>query len=557
MIIRNFVAETPEDAYQMARRALGPEAIILSTSSKRQGNWITRWFRAPIVEVIAGKPRPRALTHPGFASPELNAARSAGRGTPSQPPMPASHSLPPTSASSSGVHSLPPMAPGSMAPGSSGSHSLPPVSAANSGSHSLPPMSAPSAGAYGHAPVSSAPPRAPVAGAPLASVPHPALASDPLAAEVRDLKARMEELGDLKAMLERVLGQSRELAPAPVSPDAVRAIEAMAPAPRLPETVRGLLEGLKRGSVDGAVRQKVKDALLQDLSPEELSSPHRVYEAALDTISSMIPVGPGLEAMTRRHGKPMILALVGPTGVGKTTTLAKLAAAFQFQHGLRAAFVTLDTYRIAAPEQLKQYAEIIDIPIKVAFKPEDLRTTIRAFSDRDVILVDTVGRSHRNREDIEDLARYLAVLSDLGSADGEAPDEAEILLVLSANTKVQDLREAYDVFKRLGVKGLVMTKLDETSSYGDMLDLVIRDQLAVHFVTTGQSVPDDIQAARPQDLARLVTPTPPGRRRRRTEGGARSDSRVEARGGGSGAVPIPAGSEPEVCSPHPTDAVAV
>jgi len=516
VIIRSFVAETPEDAYQMARRSLGPEAIILSTSKKRTGNLLTRWFRAPVVEVVAGKPRTRQDTGTFRAAPSKPPV--------SQPPPSASSAPPRQRATSPGrlpgpLAVLPaeggPAIPAEVAPVDVCPPLADPVEPAAPAPVVEPP-SAPPAIACGR------PPAGPVAPVP-ASPPSP----DPLHQEVLDLKAQMAELSDLKDMLRRVLETSpaSEVTPAPVAPEAVRAIESMRPAEKLPAMVRGVLEGLKRSQVDGVLRQQVKDGLLGSLSPEELQDPGKIYEATVALISKRIQVGPGLDVLARQHDRPLLLALVGPTGVGKTTTLAKLAAGFQFQHGLKAAFVTLDTYRIAAPEQLKQYAEIIDIPIKVAFKAEDLQGHVRSFRDRDVILVDTVGRSHRNADDIEDLKGYLEVLED-----------AEVFLVLSANTKYQDLREALDVFREMGVSGLVMTKLDETSSYGDMVSLMAREKLPVHFVTNGQSVPDDIQRASPEDLARLVTPTPP-RSRRKPKAGERR-SRLEAVGPGEMPVAI-------------------
>jgi flagellar biosynthesis protein FlhF len=331
--------------------------------------------------------------------------------------------------------------------------------------------------------------------------------------DLEDIKTQVaEELSGMKALLQQMLQkQTGELAPAPapVAEKAVQAIEGMSPLPRLPAALRGILDGMRQGRVDISLRRLVQEKVQEKLTLQEQEDPTKVYQEAVAAIASNIQVGPGLEEIGRRHDKPFLLVLVGPTGVGKTTTLAKLAAGFQFQYGLKAAFLTLDTYRIGAPEQLKQYAEIIDIPIRVVFKPEDLRTAVNDFSDRDVVLIDTVGRSHRNKEDIEDLARYLDGL-----------ENAEVLLVLSANTKQQDLREALHVFQDLGVKGLIMSKLDETSSYEDMITLMVREEIPVHFVTTGQSVPDDIQPAQAEDLARLITPTPPEKKRSRKGGGA-------------------------------------
>lgn len=520
MIIRNFVADTREDAYQMARRALGPDAIILSTTTRRTGNFLTRWFHAPQVEVIAGKPRPRpdamrvsgvfrapagsGTPVPADRPPSSYPARPASAPPPSRPDMPAAipAAPPPPESPAAGVASATPPAEAPMAG---------PPAAAAAAPEAAPEGSAPSdeKGAAATPPAASA--EEPAAGAMAAAVPvAPAAApavTGGLADDVRALKAQVAELGELKSLLEKVLGNSAEVAPAPegVAAKAVAAIETMEPpVPELPAAMRGFLDGLQRSHLDGAIRHRLKKALLERLEGEDRSRATRIYEEALGFLAEQLKVGRGLEALLEDRPNPVVVALVGPTGVGKTTTLAKLAAMVQFQHGRRAAFVTLDTYRIGAPEQLKQYAEIIDIPIKVAFKPEDLRQAVDSFSDRDVVLVDTVGRSHRNKEDIEDLRRYF-----------EGMPEATLLMALSANTKYHDLKEAYEVFKDLGAEGLVVTKLDETSSYGDMVNLLLRSQVPAHFVTTGQSVPDDIQPAKAVELARLVTPTPPSAARKR------------------------------------------
>lgn len=563
MIIRKFEAQTEEEAIRMAREALGPDAVVLTSTPKRTGNWVTRWFRKPMVELVAGKPRPVAETHPTYTSGVFRVPTPVpGTPTPLPTPVRGNHGLfggsdstpPPAPARRLRTSSIPqspgssplmrfPGSPASQAPTSPPTGVQAPVGAAPGvpgyppaqtptlplqagpvpplqAPNQVPPPAPPLAGSAPHpvaapipgappAPVPEIPPISPPAGTPApAAQEGPPLApgappaeSHALQRDMEDLKAQMAELTGLKGMLEQVLErQGSELAPAPTpAPKVIQAIEEMPPAPRLPAALRGLLDGLRNGHVDGRLRERVKERLLEALSSEEQRDARAVYRAAVRAIAREIQVGEGLEELARRETDgPLILVLVGPTGVGKTTTLAKLAAGFQFQYGRQAAFVTLDTYRIGAPEQLKQYAEIIDIPIKVVFQPEDLRGAIQEFGDRDVVLIDTVGRSHRNQEDIQDLSRYMACL-----------ENAEIQLVLSANTKHQDLREALDVFRDLGVKGLIMTKLDETSSYEDMVNLMVRERFPIHFVTTGQSVPDDIQDARSEEIAKLVTPTPP------------------------------------------------
>src|SRR5262249_55699998 len=148
-------------------------------------------------------------------------------------------------------------------------------------------------------------------------------------------------------------------------------------------------------------------------------------DRVIEYLSRSLAVHQGIHVP--RGSKPKVVAMVGPTGVGKTTTLAKLGAGLKFNLDLNVGFLTLDTYRIAAPEQLKKYGEIIDVPVEVVFRPENLAEAIEAYSDKDVILIDTAGRNSKNRSDMLDLRRFL----DCGIP-------VETYLVLSANTKYSD-----------------------------------------------------------------------------------------------------------------------
>ncbi|MDD4802271.1 MAG: flagellar biosynthesis protein FlhF [Syntrophomonas sp.] len=188
-----------------------------------------------------------------------------------------------------------------------------------------------------------------------------------------------------------------------------------------------------------------------------------------------------------------IVVVVGPTGVGKTTTIAKLAANLTFLESRRVAFITLDTYRVSAAEQLKTFADIIDVPIKVVFSPADLKEAIADYSDRDIIFIDTAGRSPYNQEHMEELHDFLEV----AQAD-------ETILVLSVNTTTPDSLSIYHEFNRIGVDKLIFTKLDETNRYGQILNIISEIKKPVAYFTTGQNVPDDIEVPDPFKFARMV-----------------------------------------------------
>ena len=184
--------------------------------------------------------------------------------------------------------------------------------------------------------------------------------------------------------------------------------------------------------------------------------------------------------------------LVGPTGVGKTTTIAKIAANFSLIDAKKVGLITVDTYRIAAVDQLKRYAEIIGIPLHVAFDPQELKEGIAKMKDRDLILIDTAGRSQNNFLQINELKNYLQDV------------DAEIHLVISATTKSTDVDEIVRAFGQVSIDRVIITKLDETTSYGVILQTCQRTRAPLSFVTTGQGVPEDIEVATGEKLAQLI-----------------------------------------------------
>ena len=193
------------------------------------------------------------------------------------------------------------------------------------------------------------------------------------------------------------------------------------------------------------------------------------------------------------HGRRKVVALVGPTGVGKTTTIAKLAANFRLRDGIRMGLVTVDTYRIAAVEQLRTYAEIIDLPMKVVTSPQDMRRALDELTGLDLVLIDTAGRSPRDELKIQELKSML----------NEAQVD-EVHLVMSLNASVRSIKLTAEQFKPISPTAVVLTKLDEAAGMGSLLSVSRQIQLPLSYVTTGQDVPDDIEPANASRLSRLV-----------------------------------------------------
>ena len=187
------------------------------------------------------------------------------------------------------------------------------------------------------------------------------------------------------------------------------------------------------------------------------------------------------------------VALIGPTGVGKTTTVAKLAANFALKEKFRVALVTADTYRIAAVEQLKTYADLIGIPIDVVYTPQEMRSALYRHQDKQLVLIDTAGRSPSNQSQLAELEALLAV-----------DDNIEKHLVLSATTKFTDCLEAVQRFQPSKPQKYLFTKLDEASNLGTLFNLMFHAPKTLSYITTGQNVPDDIELADPNRLTTLM-----------------------------------------------------
>ena len=203
----------------------------------------------------------------------------------------------------------------------------------------------------------------------------------------------------------------------------------------------------------------------------------------------MLKIAPPAE----RGAPGRVVAFVGPTGVGKTTTIAKLAAYHHVVARRRVAILTVDTYRIGAVEQLRTYAEILDVPCEVAVTPGDVTMALGRHRDADLIFLDTTGRSPRNEMGIGELRPFLG-----------AAKPTETHLLLAATGRISDLVETADRFRSLGVNRLGFTKLDETGSYGPLFNVSYLADLPLGYLTTGQEVPDDIEEASAERIAALV-----------------------------------------------------
>jgi flagellar biosynthesis protein FlhF len=221
-------------------------------------------------------------------------------------------------------------------------------------------------------------------------------------------------------------------------------------------------------------------------SPDAAELKARLAQVVEGEIAVAGPIQP---TPGRRH----LVALVGPTGVGKTTTIAKLAANYRLREKRRVGLITVDTYRIAAVEQLRTYADIIDLPMEIVSTPREMHQAVARMADLDLVLMDTAGRSPRDEVKIQELKSLLAEA---------APDEVH--LVLSAVASAGSLAKTAEQFAAVGTTALVLTKLDEAASLGNLLALLRGCAMPLSYLTHGQNVPDDIATADARQLARAI-----------------------------------------------------
>jgi len=194
--------------------------------------------------------------------------------------------------------------------------------------------------------------------------------------------------------------------------------------------------------------------------------------------------------------KPNVVFFIGPTGVGKTTTIAKIASKYKVEYNRKVAFITADTYRIAATEQLRVYANILDAPMSIVYSVDEINEAIEKYLDYDLIFVDTAGFSHKNEQQRNDTKRLLEGVKE--------EYRKEVYLVLSATTKYNDLMDIVDIYNEISTYKLIFTKLDETSSYGNMLNIKLYADSDLSYVTTGQNVPDDIEVFDTQKIVKQL-----------------------------------------------------
>ncbi len=264
---------------------------------------------------------------------------------------------------------------------------------------------------------------------------------------------------------------------------------------KAPETIakNKIVELIYNQLLENEVKKEIADDIIGESDDGNSKLPldnilANVYQRIVLKLGEVKP-------LTTGENKPKIVFFVGNTGVGKTTTMAKLASKFKLEEKLDIAMLSIDTYRIAAIEQIKTYANILNTPMEVVYTPEDIKNYVEKYKDCDLIFVDTAGHSHRNEEQKKNLKEMVDAVADY---------ETEVFLVVSAVVKYNDLVDIAKTYDKLFDYKLIFTKLDETRASGSILNLKLDMNKTLSYATWGQNVPEDIGVVNPQIVAKSL-----------------------------------------------------
>jgi flagellar biosynthesis protein FlhF len=336
-------------------------------------------------------------------------------------------------------------------------------------------------------PASRAKPPAPTA---RASLPTTRVALSPESTQgVETLKG---ELAAIKSLVGQVLRCTRAVSLTTGHPGSFAAGPVLSMG-SLPEALLAQYLALQTAGVAVDLCESILGSVRDELDPSELSDDGIVEHAVTRHLAKLLPVVGGWSGAPTGANRPRVIALVGPTGVGKTTTVAKLAATFKLRQNRSVGLITTDTYRIAAVDQLRTYANIIGLPVKVAMTADEVADAVASLAHMDVVILDTAGRSQLDRTRLDETRALV---------DAARPDETH--LVLSSSCAEPVLLKTLDRFSIMAPDRVIYTKLDEAVTCGVIPNVVRSSTMPISYITMGQEVPDHIEPADANRLARMV-----------------------------------------------------
>ena len=260
--------------------------------------------------------------------------------------------------------------------------------------------------------------------------------------------------------------------------------------PHIPKTLQNKVKQLIANGVNASIANQLIEEIFMNVKGEDLMEEELIEEKLISRIKNLITISGPIKF---NPTGPTVVMIIGPTGVGKTTTIAKLAAMYKYTYNKKVTLLSTDSFRIAAMEQLKTFAEIARINFVSAYNHQDLIEKMNKLNRYDLILIDAAGVNTRNIKQLVALKE----LTKVARAD-------EIQLALSITTRTQDLRESIKSFSIIPITGITYTKLDESSGYGDILNLCIEYEKPLSYLTFGQNIPEDIVLANRNEIAMTI-----------------------------------------------------
>ncbi|NQU06698.1 MAG: flagellar biosynthesis protein FlhF [Calditrichaeota bacterium] len=313
--------------------------------------------------------------------------------------------------------------------------------------------------------------------------PNPQDQDDNKAAKIRQtsmLNGSTEVIHDLKTEINDLKGHVHDLAEQ-------MKFERM---PSLPRRLSKRYKDMVTAGVDDILARELAQELNIHFKGEDLENENIVDNALLKLLANRIKIR---RIPNKRNGKVRVFAFVGPTGVGKTTTLAKMVTSHRHWGNRDTVLISADTYRVAAIEQLKTFASIAGLPMETVYQSNVMKNVISRHSERDAIFIDTAGRSQADAEKLDELETFI-----------EAAEPDEVFLCLAVSTRLEDQLDIIKRYSRLKPTGLIFTKLDESRGPGMIISTLVRSDIPLMYLTCGQSVPDDIVSVNPGKLADLI-----------------------------------------------------
>ena len=454
--MKTFTAKSMPEVLALVKQTYGSDGVILHTRSYKKGGLLGMGARQ-VVEVTATDGRQLAKKYQRKAEPTARHRSLQAR-------SPLSHVMPPTRVQPPAVNEP-----------SAGDLIRKTYAAARSD------LGAPMT------PVPAAKAAPPIAEPVIREAPKPVEAPTVVVQPPANDSQITDELSAMKQMMVKMMRQQKASL-AHSDDDPCRAT------PELPDPLVAHYLKLIEQEVAEELAEEIVTHVSGALSKQALADTNAVHRAVHDEIARRLPVQGSTGKLERpEDGRPSTIALIGPTGVGKTTTIAKLAATFKLKQGKKVGLITMDTYRIAAVEQLRTYAGIIGLPLKVVNTAEQLTEAIAGYQDLDAILIDTAGRSQKACDKLDELKQVLA-----------AADPHEVHLVLSSTVSQKVLLQTIDRFSQVQADQIIFTKLDEAVTGGVLLNVAKRVGKKVSYITTGQEVPHEIEPGNSDRLASLV-----------------------------------------------------